>query len=42
MVWICYNALYKENRIREERLEREIRKDNEIYEQAEGDEELEI
>ena len=33
---------YKENRIREERLEREIRKDNEIYEPAEGDEELEI
>lgn len=33
---------YKENRLREERLEREIRKDNEIYETPEGDEELEM
>ena len=33
---------YKENKLREERIEREIRKDNEIYETAEGDEELEI
>ena len=33
---------YKENLQREQRLEMEIRKDNEVYLDAEGDEELEI
>ena len=33
---------YKENFMREQRLEMEIRKDNEVYLDAEGDEELEI
>ena len=33
---------YKENFLKEQRLEMEIRKDNEVYLDAEGDEELEI
>jgi hypothetical protein len=33
---------YKENFLKEQRLEMEIRKDNEVYLDAEGDEDLEI
>ena len=33
---------YRENMMREQRLENEIRKDNEVYLDAEGDEEMEI